>query len=135
MNGALKIIGDQLRHYPEQLLRADKLPNEMSEFLAGQNVYIVVSLYKQIAIHELVIYAKIFYYSLKSTAVARSNVQISYDQLDHQCGLAVAQKKFWKRKQCLSFQKNSPFTKTIDRQYVCVNICSVPDLKLFCQKP
>ena len=42
MNGAAKMIGSQLRRHPEQLLLADKLPSDISIFLKGQHVYLVV---------------------------------------------------------------------------------------------
>ena len=41
--GPLKIIGDQLRNNPEQMVRIDKLSPDLSGMLNGQHVMLSVS--------------------------------------------------------------------------------------------
>ena len=49
--------------------------------------------------------------------MAESLVQDSYNT-NGECRITLAEKTFWKRQQSITYPKNSPLTKPIDRQYL-----------------
>ena len=43
-DGSLKLIADQLRHRPEQMILPQDFPNDLSEQIDDQNVFFLVSI-------------------------------------------------------------------------------------------
>ena len=54
---------------------------------------------------------------IKPTSGAVSMIQQDYDK-NHECRLTIAEKKFYSRTQCISYPKNSPWLKPIDKEYI-----------------
>ena len=54
-------------------------------------------------------------FKLQPTSGAVAMVQQSYEK-NNKCRLAIAEKKFYSRTQCITYPKNSPWLKPIDKE-------------------
>ena len=106
-------VGDQLRRQPEQILSTRKIPKDTSQLVNGRNVYVIVIEFSDFF---CIYWDTENYLYVQTTSLGEFQVQRNFENYT-ECRITLAEKTFWRRLQGIAYQKNSPLTQPIDRQY------------------
>jgi len=108
----IKIVGDQFRRHPNRKLLIQDYFDDMSALIHDDRVFVLV-IPQTTSILKNVMDEFCNEFKLQPTSGAVAMVQQSYEK-NNRCRLAIADKKFYSRTQCISYPQNSPWLKPID---------------------